>query len=149
MHPPWKPGGGTILAEYLLQLPTVRPIQLAFANAIRDHTAAEPPSDGVTFRVWAGNEKLFERHTDSKTWLDAEVDLSKFAGRQILLRLESHPGPKRDTTCDSSYWGEPMVVAGKPPEPMSEDDKEELRESVRSLVRANSGRGFILTLDGQ
>jgi hypothetical protein len=149
MHPPWKPRGGTIFAEFLLELPVVTPIRLAFANAIRDHTAAEPASDGVTFRVWAGDQKLFERHTDSKKWLDAEVDLSEFAGKTILLRLESHPGPKRDTTCDSSYWGEPMIIAGKPPEPMPEVEKEELRASVRSLVKAGSGRGFILTLDEQ
>jgi len=30
--------------------------------------AGEPPGDGVTFRVWAGEEKLFERHTASKKW---------------------------------------------------------------------------------
>ena len=102
MHPPWRPGGGTIFTEYMLKLPDVVPIKLTFANAIRDHTEQEPPSDGVTFRVWAGDEKLFERHTDSKKWLGAEVDLSRFAGKRILLRLESHPGPKRDTTCDSS-----------------------------------------------
>ncbi|MHC4682501.1 MAG: COG1470 family protein, partial [Planctomycetota bacterium] len=149
MHPPWKPGGGTIFAEFLLELPAVTPIKLLFANAIRDHTAAEPASDGVTFRVWAGDERLFERHTDSKKWLDAEVDLSEFAGGTILLRLESHPGPKHNTVCDSSYWGEPMIIAGKPPEPMPEVEKEELRASARSLVKAGSGRGFILTLDEQ
>ena len=149
MHPPWKPGGGTIFAEFSLQLPSVAPIKLVFANTIRDHTATEPASDGVTFRVWADSEKLFERHTDSKKWLDAEVDLSKFAGRRILLRLESHPGPKRDTTCDSSFWGEPMVVAGKLPEPMPEAERESLRRSARMLVKTGNGRGYLFNLDGQ
>jgi len=149
MHPPWKPGGGTIFAEFLLDLPAVTPIKLTFANAIRDNTPPEPASDGVTFRVWAGDEKLFDRHTDSKKWLDAEVDLSKFAGKTILLRLESHPGPKHDTTCDSSFWAEPVIVAGMLPEPVPEETKEGLRESARSLVKTGSGRGFILTLDPQ
>ena len=59
MHPPWKPGGGTIFAEFSLRLPKVTPIKLVFDNAIRDHSATEPASDGVTFRVWADSEKLF------------------------------------------------------------------------------------------
>jgi len=136
MHPPWKPGGGTIFAEFLLKLPDVTPLKLVFANAIRNHTATEPPSDGVTFRVWAGDEKLFERHTDSKIWVDGQADLSKFAGKKILLRLESHPGPKRDTTCDSSYWGEPMIVAGTLPAQLTDSGREELRSRARSIVKS-------------
>ena len=149
MHPPWKPGGGTVFLEYLLQLPDVTPIKLAFANAIRDSSDSEPASDGVTFRVWAGQEKLFERHTDSKRWVDAAVDLSKFAGRRILLRLESHPGPKRNTVCDASYWGEPTVTAGEPPAPMPEFERRQRRESARELVKTAdaSGDGFVLRLD--
>jgi hypothetical protein len=149
MHPPWKPGGGTIFAEFSLQLPNVAPIKLLFSNAIRDNTASEPPSDGVTFRVWADGEKLFERNTDSKKWLDAQVDLSKFAGKRILLRLESNPGPKRDTTCDSSFWGEPMVIAGSLPESMPEAKKQALRQSARTLVKTGNGKGFLFNLDGQ
>jgi len=149
MHPPWKPGGGTIFAEYSLQLPSVTPIKLVFSNAIRDNTAAEPASDGVTFRVWADGEKLFERNSDSKKWLDAQVDLNRFAGKQILLRLESDPGPKRDTTCDSSFWGEPMVVAGRLPESMAEAEREALRQSARTLVKTGNGKGFIFNLEGQ
>jgi hypothetical protein len=151
MHPPWKPGGGTIFAEYLLKLPDVKPIKLLFANAIRDHTASEPPSDGVTFRVWVGQERLFERHTDSKKWLDGEVDLSRFAGQEILLRLESHPGPRRDTTCDSSYWGEPVVVAGTLPPPVTDAERDRLRHRARELIdsQKDSGKGeFLFKLEG-
>ncbi len=141
MHPPWRPGGGTIFAEFLLKLPDVVPIKLTFANAIRDHTEQEPPSDGVTFRVWAGDEKLFERYTDSKIWVDGQADLSRFAGKQILLRLESHPGPKRDTTCDSSYWGEPMVVAGTLPPQLTNAQREELRKRARSIIKSQKVSG--------
>jgi hypothetical protein len=150
MHPPWRPGGGTVFVDYLLKLPVVTPIRLTFANAIRDHTATEPASDGVTFRVWVGSERLFERHTDSKKWLDAEVDLSRFAGRQILLRLESHPGPKRDTTCDSSYWGEPMVIAGTLEPELTDAGRRELRRRAGDIVksRKESGRGeFVFELE--
>ncbi len=150
MHPPWKPKGGTIFAEYLLRLPDVTPIELAFANAIRDHTAAEPPSDGVTFRVWAGGERLFERHTDSKSWVDGRVDLSKYAGKQILLRLESHPGPKRDTTCDSSYWGEPVVIAGALSPELTKAEREKLRERAKDIVESHTKPGeneFVFKLE--
>jgi len=134
MHPPWRPGGGTIFAEYRLKLPPAAPIVLTFANAIRDHSAAEPPSDGVTFRVWAGEEKLFARHTDSKRWLEGEADLSRFAGKTILLRLESHPGPKRNTACDASYWARPTVAAGRRPAPTGEAEWKARRARARRAV---------------
>jgi len=151
MHPPWKPAGGTIFAEYLLKLPDVTPIKLVFANAIRDHTAGEPASDGVTFRVWANDSALFERHTDSKKWVDAQVDLSRFAGREILLRLESHPGPKRDTTCDSSYWGEPMVVAGTVPPKLTDAQRQQLRNRAAAIVQSKkqpASNEFVFKLEG-
>ena len=123
MHPPYRPKPGTVFAEYRLQLPATRPIRLTFFNAIRDSAPNEPKSDGVTFRVWANGEQLFERHTDAKVWTPGEADLSRFAGREILLRLESHPGPKHNTVCDSSFWGDPVVVAGNPPKLLTADER--------------------------
>lgn len=119
MHPPWQPGGGTIFCDYLLTLPRVSPLRLTFSNAIRDSVGTEPLSDGVQFRVWVaedaagGNARLvYDKFTDAKAWLPGEADLSPFAGKTVLLRLESHPGPNKNTSCDQSYWGEPTVVAG-------------------------------------
>jgi hypothetical protein len=112
MHPPWTGGVGTVYAEYALTLPNVTPIKLTFATAIRDSAPTEPLSDGVRFRVWAGEKVLYDRFHASKTWLPGEADLSAFAGKTVLLRLESDPGPARNTTCDSSYWAEPTLVAG-------------------------------------
>ncbi len=150
MHPTWRGGPGTIFAEYHLRLPAAQPIQLVFANSIRDHTAPEPPSDGVTFRVWVGEEKVFERHTDSKTWVEGQADLSGFAGQEIFLRLESHPGPKNDTTCDSSFWAEPMVIAGQLAEPITEQQKELLRQRARQIVngaKTNDTDEFVFALE--
>ncbi len=145
MHPPWRGGAGTIFAEYRLKFPDTRPIALTFANAIRNHAASEPPSDGVTFRVWAGpaggQKLIFERHTASKTWLAGKADLSAFAGKEIVLRLESHPGPKRNTTCDQSYWGEPTILAGKQPEPMSAAQMRALRDRARQAVARGRADG--------
>ncbi|MDW8029927.1 MAG: hypothetical protein RMK94_16225 [Armatimonadota bacterium] len=58
---------------------------------------------------------LYERHSDSKVWVHAQVDLSQFAGQQIALRIEVHPGPKNDTTCDLAFIGEPYLVSGRTP----------------------------------
>jgi len=142
MHPPWVPGGGTIFADYLVELPKQsRPLKLTFANAIRDSSAAEPVSDGVTFRVWAGDEKLFERHTDSKTWVEGEADLRKHAGQRILLRLESHPGPAKSTTCDSSYWAEPTIVAGPHTRLLSLPERKSLHAAARAALARGSSKG--------
>mgnify|MGYP000231291571 CR=1 FL=1 len=139
IHPPWRPKGGTAFVEYRVKLPQSRLITLSFANAVRNHSATEPAGDGVTFRVWVGDERLFERHTDSKVWVDGQVDLGRFAGREILLRLESHPGPRRDTTCDSSFWADPVIRAGKQPAVMTEDQRRAVRQRAHGLA-ADGGR---------
>lgn len=126
MHPPWFNNQvGTIFLEFPLKLPKANKIILRFANAIRDNTAEEPPSDGVTFRVRVvpftakdgeEGEIVYEKHTLAKVWAEGEADLSKFAGQTIRIQLESHPGPKNDTTCDQSYWAEPTLLVGVPPQ---------------------------------
>ncbi|MHC5056122.1 MAG: hypothetical protein ACYTKD_15560 [Planctomycetota bacterium] len=127
LHPPWRDGrAGTIMVEWPVALPDARELRLRFGNAIRDSHGNEPPSDGVTFRVRVAaidapagteGEVVFERHTAAKRWVDGEVDLSAYAGRTVRVQLESHPGPRRDTTCDQSFWAQPTVVAGRMPEP--------------------------------
>lgn len=147
MHPPYRPRAGTVFAEYRLKLPPITPIRLSFFNAIRDSMPKEGKSDGVTFRVWVGEEKIFERHTDSKTWLPGEADLSAFAGKEILLRLESHPGPKNNTVCDSSYWGDPVLVVGPPPKVLTDAERQELFARARKAL-AGEKELFVFNLDG-
>ncbi|HPC17569.1 MAG TPA: DUF5696 domain-containing protein [Candidatus Hydrogenedentes bacterium] len=137
IHPPWHQGlSGTALVEYPLQLPEGQPILLRFAHAIRDTMPTEPSSDGVTFRVRVAafdapdatlGDVVFERHSDAKTWQEAEVNLAAFAGKTVRLQFESHPGPRNDTTCDQSYWAMPTVVAGTP----KPDSESALGEPVR------------------
>jgi len=124
MHPPWYEGRvGTIAAEFPLTLPDCRPIKLQFAHAV----TPEGQGDGVTFRVrvcpldappGTFGEVVFERHSAAKTWQPTEADLNRFAGQSIRLQLESHPGPEKNTGWDSSYWAEPTLVVGTPPEPI-------------------------------
>jgi len=145
MHPAYRPRAGTVFAEYRLKLPAATPIRLTFYNAIRDSTPKEGKSDGVTFRVWAGEQKLFERHTDSKTWLPGETDLSMFAGKEILLRLESHPGPKNNTSCDSCYWGDPIIFVGPQPKVLTDAERQELFARARKAL-AGGKDSFVFDL---
>ncbi|MCX7428135.1 MAG: hypothetical protein NTW96_21205, partial [Planctomycetia bacterium] len=126
LHPPWFAGQpGHILVEWPLVLPKTTPQVMHFANGINE---AATGGDGVTFRVRvlavdapAGQEGeiVFDRHTAAKTWQEASVDLSRFAGKTVRLQIESHPGPKNDTSWDHSYWAEPRLVIGEPPKPMA------------------------------
>ncbi|MCX7043887.1 MAG: hypothetical protein NTX50_00175 [Candidatus Sumerlaeota bacterium] len=143
MHPPYGGGVGTVFCEYLIKLPATTPLRLSFFNAIRDTGPAEPPSDGVLFRVWAARpgsqapgKMLFENFTKAKTWAPGEANLDEFAGQAILLRLESHPGPQKNTTCDSSFWGEPILSAGAKPASLSADAQAAIAKENEALGRA-------------
>ena len=139
MHPAWWQGRGTVFVDYRLRLPATTPILFSFGNAIRDVMPSEPPSDGVSFRAWIGDRIVFERHTGSRIWVDGEVDLSEWKGQEILLRLECHPGPDRDTTCDSAFWGAPAIVVGERPVALTEQDRERLRERAQATVKTGQG----------
>ena len=141
IHPPWRPHAGTALIEYHVILPNVLPLTLTFDNAIRDHHQSEPPSDGVTFRVWVDGDKLYERHTDSKIWLPGTVNLSPYAGQEITLRLESHPGPQNDTTCDTSYWAQPMIIAGTPPVFNTSELWQQQRQLADDIISGKTNAG--------
>ncbi|MBR4171269.1 MAG: hypothetical protein IKR48_06420 [Kiritimatiellae bacterium] len=67
-------------------------------------------------------KQLFQRFSDSKTWEAAKVDLSEFKGETITLRLWTGPGPKHDTTCDGSFWGDPAIIVGEPLREPTEDE---------------------------
>ena len=123
IHPPWADGHvGTAWIEYPLAMPQASRIDLRFAHAVTP--AGE--GDGVTFRVRVApleapdgqlGEVVFERHSNAKTWTVGQADLSRFAGQRLRLQLESHPGPKKNTAFDQSYWAEPILTAGDPPAP--------------------------------
>lgn len=115
MHPPWRGAVGTMFVEYHLRLPETTPLLFSFAQAIRDSSPEEGKSDGVTFRVRIDGKVLFDRHSDTKTWLPGEVDLTPYAGKEITLGLECHPGPNKNTNCDSAFWGAPVIISGSPP----------------------------------
>lgn len=143
IHPPYRDGlVGTLAAEYPIALPKSARVQLSFATAI----VPDGQSDGVTFRVRVLpldapdgelGKVVFERHSAAKTWEPGEADLSAFAGRTVRLQLESHPGPKNNTGWDQSFWAEPVLTAGTPPEPPPFPPKHDL--GSRLLGRVERG----------
>ena len=123
MHPPYRdhPGQmydcGPVCCDFSVKLPDQKPLSLLFHHAERMNRPDETASDGVLYRVWAtadgGEPKCFySNFTDSKKWVAGQADLSEFAGKTILLRLESHPGPNKNVYTDGKYWGEPILRAG-------------------------------------
>ncbi len=140
MHPPWRKGAGESMADFRVQLPDVSPLALTFATAIRDSNPGEPLSDGVQFRVLAdagaGFEPLFDRFSASKSWQEGRVELSQLRGKTITLRLQSGPGPARDTSVDQSFWGAPTIVSGAAPVRESAVSRQSRRARALNLARA-------------
>ncbi|MDD2598271.1 MAG: hypothetical protein PHO37_03460 [Kiritimatiellae bacterium] len=118
VHPPYQGGAGTTWNDFPLSLPADTKIELAFHTAIRDSAPTEGSgSDGVEFKVFVIRDnntpqQLFTRFSAAKIWEKAIVDLSAYAGQTITLRLWTGPGPQNNTSCDSSFWGDPVVFAG-------------------------------------
>jgi hypothetical protein len=112
MHPPYVPKGGSSFANFKIALPASKSIKLSFAHSQRDSFGKETQSDGMTFRVWVDDKLVYEKNANVRTWMDGETDLTPFAGKTILLRLETNPGPANDTQVDYGYFGNPTITAG-------------------------------------
>lgn len=115
-HPPYVPFGGSLFIDYKIRLPKKKKITLDYGCVIRQLNANEPPSDGVTFRIWgtlSGSEKklLDQIHTDKKEWVDRKADLSEFSGKEMVLTVEFNPGPKNNTICDGCFVSGLMINA--------------------------------------
>ncbi len=95
--------------EYPLALPKSQPLVLRFGAAA---------SDGALFRVRAlvfdapageDGAVLLEKRVTSLIPEEVEVDLSRYAGENVRLQLES------TGQSGQAYWAEPTLVAGKAP----------------------------------
>ena len=151
MHPPWRSGIGNVGVEYRVKLPNTNPITLSFFSAIRDVRPPEPPSDGVTYRVKVDGKTVYEKHDAETDWVAHEVNLSDFAGQEIILTLESDPGPNRDTTCDACYWGDVILFAGTLAPTLSDEEKQKLfAENLLAVktAKSESPKTRVYNLDG-
>ncbi len=151
VHPPWFGGPGTLFAEYRIRLPKAKPIRLSYYAAMRDLSPGEPESDGITFRTWVDDQAVHSANITDKNWVPVEVDLSSFAGKEILLRLESDPGPARDTTCDNGFWGDPLLFCGDKPKLLLAAEKTALfAENLKAVQtgKSPSDQTLVYDLDG-
>ena len=128
VHPPAMPGRvGRASVEYPLSLPEGGPIVLTFANAVEPvpgtaGAAAPSARPSVVFKVRvfpfdsgeeSDGEVVFERSAAGMAWSEGDVDLSRYAGKTIRLRLEAAvpSGAAADTL---AYWAEPAITCGSP-----------------------------------
>lgn len=109
-HPPYL---GKVGAVYADSLPFTLAKNATFFSyiGIKDGAAF---TDGVVFSVWVLEDgeppvRVAEQMWAEKRWTPLEVDLSKWAGKQITLRLMSDCGPKDNSTSDWGAWGEPQI----------------------------------------
>jgi len=108
LHCPWRNGTGVAFQEFHLQLPRARRILLRGATALRADGVGK--SDGVTFRVIAGRKKFLDIHRTDAAWRDFEFDLTPQAGTSLVIRFETDPGPKDDSSFDFALWGGRSLV---------------------------------------
>lgn len=117
LHCPWMRSTGPVELRYLLAVPDVRPVTLTFGYLMSPDETTR--SDGVTFTVRAESPdgalaavEVLAEHTRSTAWTDVSVDLSDFAGRDLLLVFGAAPGPSNDASFDFSLYGDPVVTVG-------------------------------------
>ncbi len=115
-HCPWRGGTGVAFQEFHLQLPRARKIVLKGATSLREDGVGK--SDGVRFRVALDGRPLLDELRADADWKPFEFDLTTQAGKAVVLRFETDPGPKDDSSFDFGLWaGRSIVLDGYKPEP--------------------------------
>lgn len=144
-HPPWRGDGGIVYGTYRVSLPAGSRTRLEFAVKQRQEAAGELKSDGITYKVSvaeAGDgtyKDVFNRHLNVRDWADFSVDLSAYGGKTIDLRLETNPGPARNTACDGAYWGKLLLKSGKGEQAVADYGQGLGDEMLRRLAASEDG----------
>jgi hypothetical protein len=116
LHSPWRVSPGQVWVDYHLTLPRITPIALRFGIAMRPDAAEPGKSDGVTFSAMViaddGAQWLMRQYWPEARWKDYDLDLSRYAGQTVTLRLQTEPGPANNPGFDYSYFGGAKIVAG-------------------------------------
>ncbi len=144
IHPPYLPKGGNLFQEFPISLLGKTEFTLSYGCCMRRHSAEETPSDGVTFRFWVclPNEKpelIDEYHVTSYPWVDRIVSLKKYSGKEFILRVETSPGPKNDTNCDSCCLNGLLINPAR-----TETERNVLESSHKYIFNLNNGHKAIV-----
>ncbi len=132
-HPPWQGDdlGGETWGELSVEVPAAGRTVLRFSTGIGDlrdpgeaaRDQEKPLSDGAVFRIEAeshggaaGPREIYRELRTRGAWVPAEADLGAYAGKRILLRLVTGPGPSGDCSWDWALWGQPQVIYLEGPE---------------------------------
>ena len=140
-HPPYKKGAGFIWSDFRLDLPDVSPIVVSCSNFLDDYRG-KSSSDGVEYKVLV----LEEGHEpkvvcsqivkDFGAWHGMSGDLTAWAGKKVVLRLWTGPGPKMDTRCDGGGWGDVKLAIG--PQPKTPDESDWTSRAASALAAAEA-----------
>ncbi|NOZ21008.1 MAG: hypothetical protein GXP25_07955 [Planctomycetes bacterium] len=153
LHCPWRGGTGAVFVEYSLVFPKVTPIALDFAITMRPDVVGK--SDGVTFTVAltcdGATKKLVHEHYAAGTPKPFHFDLSSYAGKRVVLRIQTEPGPAKSASFDFSRFIDPRITVGTKAE-VREDTVARMTntKAYRVLSRVNltrvvndPGRGIV------
>lgn len=139
-HPPYLKGAGFLWSDFPLELPSVTPIRFSCSNHLVDHYGARP-SDGVDYKVFViadgqpPKEICSQNVTEILKWKDMSGDLSAYAGKKVVLRLWTGPGPKMDTCCDGGGWGDVRLSVGPQPRDPTEAEWRTREGQALALAR--------------
>lgn len=129
LHCPWRNGTGASFVDCRLSLPKAPTATFKLGIAMKSDIVDK--SDGVTFSIALtdGDQKkeLFREHYTKSEVKPLEFDLAPYAGKNIVLRIQTEPGPKNNSSFDFSYFVEPKIVIGK-----GGDERKALVDSLTS-----------------
>ncbi len=86
VHPPYRSGPGRLAQQFRVRLPQTPQATLRGATATDEQASR---GDGVTFRVWADAQLLWEKHHASAAWEPFKADLAPWGGRTVTLRWQN------------------------------------------------------------
>ncbi len=117
LHSPWHVPPGKTWVDYELALPRLAPIRLKFGIAMGPDVARPERSDGVTFSCFltadGRPQELMRRHQAEARWLDFDFELTPYAGKTVMVRLQVEPGPKNNASFDYSFFGDARIAVGE------------------------------------
>lgn len=117
IHPPYKNGKGYVFWQRVVDLPEGK-VSLRYFTGMSEKSPSR--SDGIWYQVFIAEindngktgklEKINETDQNAYEWRKHEVDLSRWAGKGVLLKFVADCGPNDNATTDQGRWGDVEIV---------------------------------------